>query len=68
MELWIDIETHDIHAIAKRKNDYVWGAFYNIDKGYWGFGHYDYKSLVQARFNLFSMYGHQLDLLSKFDE
>ena len=67
LEIWQDVETKDLFVIVKRHDDFAWGSYYNMDKGYWGHGHYNYKSIVSARFDMLSMYGHILDLIRKFD-
>lgn len=45
---------------------YEWGAYYDIEKGYWGYGHYGFTSLAQARKDMLSCYKEfELDLIIK---
>lgn len=65
IELWRNIITDDLFVIVKRKNDIAWGSYYNPSCGYWGQGHYDYRTIAQARFDMLSMYGDTLDLIKQ---
>lgn len=67
LEIWQDIITKDYFVIVKRNDDYAWGSYYNLDKGFWGHGHYNYSNIANARFDLLSMYSNTLDLIKKFD-
>lgn len=50
----------------KESGAFEWGSYYDINRGYWGHGHYDYKSLASARRDMLSMYkDFELDLIVK---
>ena len=48
------------------RHQYEWGAFYNMEDGCWGFGHYDFETLSQARKDMLFVYSaYELDLIVK---
>lgn len=65
IEIWKDTIEYDYFIIVKRNNDIAWGSYYNIKKGYWGQGHYDYKNVAKARFDMLSTFGNTLDLIKR---
>lgn len=51
---------------SRNRAEFEWGAYYNMNEGYWGHGHYDYGSLATARRDMMSMYkDFDLDLIVK---
>ena len=68
IELWYSESGETYFAIIKRKNDFAWGSHYNLSCGYWGQGHYDFKTLQEARQNMLDIYRPwKLDLYKKFN-
>ena len=68
IELWYSESGASYFAIIKRKNDFAWGSHYNMKEGYWGQGHYDFKTLQSARQNMLDIYRPwKLDLYKKFN-
>lgn len=68
VELWYSESGETYFAIIKKHNDYAWGSHYYLDKGYWGQGHYDFKTLQEARQNMLDIYRPwKPDLYKKFN-
>ena len=57
LEIWKSLVDDTAYfVIVKRDRDFSWGAFYNIEKGYWSYGHYNYDSIESARSHMLKMY------------
>lgn len=64
-EIWTS-EDGQLFVIAenplKEDHQIEWGAYYNLEKGYWGYGHYDYKDISTARLDLLNEYSKHFKL------
>lgn len=67
LEIWKAKNSEDYFVIVKRKSDISWGAFYDLNKGYWEYGHYGYENISSARLDMLNMYQiYELDLYKKY--